>query len=129
VSLSEELLKELDGVLGKEHSATRSEVIRQAVRNYITVYNELDNIQGSVIATITVLYDKTEKNEELFQVQHEFGDMIAAYLHSHLNETSCLEVMVIKGPSKRLKNLIDGLKANKPVKQIKFSIMITDENE
>ena len=126
VSLPEELLKELDGVLGEEHSATRSEVIRQAVRNYITVYNELDKIQGNVIATVTVLYDKTEKNEELFQVQHEFGDMIAAYLHSHLNETNCLEVMVIKGPSKRLKNLIDGLKANKPVKQIKFSIMIID---
>jgi metal-responsive CopG/Arc/MetJ family transcriptional regulator len=35
--------------------------------------------------------------------------------------------MVIKGSSNRLKELIDGLKANKPVKQIKFSIMTTDE--
>ena len=60
VSLPEELLKELDGVLGEQHSATRSEVIRQAVRNYITEYNELDNIKGNVIATVTVLYEKTE---------------------------------------------------------------------
>jgi CopG family nickel-responsive transcriptional regulator len=129
VSLPEELLKELDGVLGEQHSATRSEVIRQAVRNYITEYNELDNIKGNVIATITVLYEKTEQNEELFHIQHEYGDMIAAYLHSHLTETSCLEVMAVKGPSERLKSLIDGLKANKPVKQIKFSVMITDEKE
>ena len=55
--------------------------------------------------------------------------MITAYLHSHLTDTSCLEVMVIKGPSSRLKELIDGLKANKPVKQIKFSVMTTDESE
>jgi metal-responsive CopG/Arc/MetJ family transcriptional regulator len=53
--------------------------------------------------------------------------MIAAYLHSHLTEKSCLEIMVVKGPAKRLKSLIDGLKANKPVKQIKFFIMSTNE--
>jgi CopG family nickel-responsive transcriptional regulator len=129
LSLPEELLKELDGVLGEEHSATRSEVIRQAVRNYISEYTTLDNIKGNVIATVTVLYEKTEKNEELFQVQHEFGDMITAYLHSHLTETNCLEVLVVKGSSERLKNLIDGLKANKPVIQIKFSVMTADEKE
>lgn len=127
LSLPEKLLKELDGVLGEEHSATRSEVIRQAVRNYISEYNELDNVKGNVIATITVLYEKAEKNEELFQVQHEFSDMITAYLHSHLTDENCLEVLVVKGPSMRLKNLIDGLKANKPVKQIKFSIMTSED--
>jgi CopG family nickel-responsive transcriptional regulator len=126
VSLPNELLEELDAVLGEEKFATRSEVLRQAVRSYLTEYKELDKLEGSVIATVTVLYEKKEKNEELFRLQHEFSDMITAYLHSHLTETSCLEVMVIKGPSKRLKSLIDGLKANKPVKQIKFHIMTTD---
>ncbi len=128
LSLPEELLKELDDVLGEEHSANRSEVIRQAVRNYIAEYNRLDNVKGNVIATITVLYEKTEKNEELFRVQHEFGDVITAYLHSHLTEANCLEVLVVKGSSQRLKDLIDGLKANKPVRQIKFSIMTTTDD-
>jgi CopG family nickel-responsive transcriptional regulator len=123
VSLPKELLKELDAILGEEKSATRSEVLRQAVRSYIIEYKELEKLKGDVIATITVLYEKKEKNEELFRLQHEFSDMITAYLHSHLTETSCLEVMVVKGPSKRLKTLVDGLKANKPVKQLKVSIM------
>ena len=129
LSLPEELLQELDHILGGEHSATRSEIIRQAVRNYISEYDKLDNIKGNVIATITVIYEKTEKNEELFQIQHEFGDMITAYLHSHLTGENCLEVLVVKGSSQRLKNLIDGLKANKPVRQIKFSVMTVDEKE
>ena len=127
VSLPKELLRDLDAILGEERYATRSEVLRQAVRMYVSEYKELEKIKGNIIATITVLYEKTEKNEELFRLQHEFSDMIAAYLHSHLTETSCLEVMVVKGPSKRLKGLIDGLKANKPVKQIKFSVMSTNE--
>ena len=62
-------------------------------------------------------------------MQEEFDDMITAYLHAHLSETSCLEVMVVKGASERLRGLIDGLKANKPVKQIKFSIMAINEKE
>jgi CopG family nickel-responsive transcriptional regulator len=127
LSLPTELLEELDSILGKDHNATRSEVIRQAVRRYISDYNELDKIEGNVIATITVLYEKAEKNEELFYLQHEFSDMITAYLHSHLTEDECLEVLVVKGSSKRLKSLIDGLKANKPVRQIGFSVMTTSK--
>lgn len=129
LSLPNELLAELETMLGEEHSATRSEVIRQAVRMYLTQYNELEKIKGNVTATITVLYEKTEENKELFRLQHEFDDMITAYLHAHLTETDCLEVMVVKGASDRLRSLIDGLKANKPVKQIKFSIMTIKEKE
>jgi CopG family nickel-responsive transcriptional regulator len=127
LSLPTELLEELDATIGEEKSATRSEVLRQAVRSYLNEYKKLDELECDIIATVSVLYEKQEKNVELFSLQHEFSDTITAYLHSHLTATSCLEVMVIKGPAKRLKNLIDGLKANKPVKQIKFAIMTIAE--
>lgn len=126
VSFPAELLEELDSILGDEKYATRSEVLRQAVRSYLTEYKELEKFNVNVIATITVLYGK-KQSEELYKLQHEFSDVIAAYLHSHLTENSCLEVMVFKGPSEHLKNLVDGLKANKLVKQIKFSVMVADE--
>ena len=127
ISLPKELLKELDAILGEEPNATRSKMLRQAVRMYVSEYKELDKIKGNTIATISVLYEKIEKNQELFRLQHKFSDMITAYLHSHLTETSCLEVMVVKGSSERLRSLIDGLKANKRVKKIKLSIMATNE--
>ena len=68
VSLPTELLEELDAILGKDKSATRSEVLRQAVRSYITEYKKLDNAEGNIIATVSVLYEKKEQNEELFKV-------------------------------------------------------------
>jgi CopG family transcriptional regulator, nickel-responsive regulator len=129
LSLPKKLLEELDAILGEDRGASRSEIIRQAVRMYISEYSKLDEIKGNVIATVTVLYETTEKNDKLFHLQHEFGDMITAYLHSHLTGGECLEVMVVKGSAQRLKSLIDGLKANKPVRQIKFSVMTTRENE
>ena len=127
LSVPTELLEELDSTLSDKKSANRSEVVRQALRSYLIEYKKLNQLHGNVIATISALYGKEEKNEELFRLQHEFGDMITAYLHSHLTETDCLEVMVIKGPANRLKQLIDGLKANKPVRNIKFSIMTAQQ--
>jgi CopG family nickel-responsive transcriptional regulator len=123
LSIPDELRDELDRILGEEWYASRSEVVRQALRKYIAEYKELENIKGNIIATITALYEKKDKNEELTQLQHEFGDVMTTYLHSHLTEKSCLEVMVVKGSSKRLKDMIDGLKANRHVRQLKFSIM------
>jgi CopG family nickel-responsive transcriptional regulator len=123
LSVPDELLKQLDRILGEEWYASRSEVVRQALRKYIAEYKELENIKGTIVATITASYEKREKSEGLTHLQHEFGDIMTTYLHSHLAGTSCLEVMVVKGPSKRLKDLMDGLKANKHVKQLKFSIM------
>ncbi|MBM5804513.1 MAG: CopG family ribbon-helix-helix protein [Candidatus Verstraetearchaeota archaeon] len=125
LSIPDELLRELDTILGGERYASRSEVVRQAVHKYIMEYRELERLKGDIIATITVLHEKTGKNEDL-QLQHEFGDIVTQYLHSHLTERSCLEVMVVKGSSKRLKDLIDGLKANRHVKQLKFSVMAVD---
>jgi len=129
ISLPNKLLEELDAILGEEKSATRSEVLRQAIRSYLIENKELDKIKCNIIATVTVLYEKKDGNEELSKLRNEFRDVITAILHSHLTEISCLEVIVIKGQAKRLKSLIDGLKANKPVKQIKFSIMTTNEVE
>jgi CopG family nickel-responsive transcriptional regulator len=123
LSIPDELRNELDRILGEEWYASRSEVVRQALRKYISEYKELENIRGNIVATITALYEKRDKNEELTQLQHEFGDVMTTYLHTHLTEKSCLEVMVVKGPSKRLKDMIDGLKANRHVTQLKFSVM------
>ena len=124
LSIPDELLVDLDAVLGEEWSASRSEVIRQAVRKYISEYRDLSEMKGGVIATITVLYDKEEKNDGHLGLQHEFGDIITSYLHSHLSNDSCLEVMVIKGDAARLKKLIDGLKADLHLKHMKFSVMV-----
>ncbi len=124
LSIPDELLADLDTVLGEGRSASRSEVIRQALRNYISEYRELSEMRGVVIATITVLYDKEEKNDGHLGLQHEFGEIITSYLHSHLSDDSCLEVMVIKGDASRLKQLIDGLKADLHLKNMKFSVMV-----
>ena len=127
LSIPDDLLVELDKVLGREWCASRSEVLRQALRKYISEYRAVESLKGEVVATLTVLYDKSEKSEEQLKLQHEFGDIISAFFHSHVNEGACLEVMVVRGEAQRLKGLIDGLKANRFVRQINLSLMYVRE--
>ena len=122
LSIPDELLVELDHMGGQ---ASRSEVVRQALNKYITEYKELQEKDREIIATITVLHEKSGKQEDL-KLQHEFDDIVTQYLHSHVTAKNCLEVMVVKGNSQRLKGLIDGLKANRLVKRLEFFVMEAD---
>lgn len=123
LSIPDDLLAELDKLLGREWCASRSEVLRQALRKYISEYRGIESLKGRVVATLTVLYQKNDKGEEQLRLQHEFGDIISAFFHFHVNEDACLEVIVVRGEAQRLRGLIDGLKANRSVRQINLSLM------
>jgi len=121
-SIPDELLEELDKTMGSSWHATRSEVVRQALHKFIADYRELEGKDRDIIATITLLNEKSDTSEDL-KLQHEFDDIVTQYMHFHVTEKNCLEVMVVKGSSQRFKDLIDGLKANRFVKRLEFFVM------
>ena len=122
LSIPDELLGELDAIMGEERQASRSEVIRQALNSYISEYRSLEQTKGEIIATITVLHEKTDRGQDL-DLQHEFDDIVTQYHHTHISGKSCLEIMLAKGDSRRLRQLIDGLKANRHVRQLKYFLI------
>jgi CopG family nickel-responsive transcriptional regulator len=127
LSIPDELLELLDTVTGSGRQATRSEVVRQALNNYISEYQSLERLHGGVVATITVLHEKSDRGQDL-DLQHEFDDIVVQYHHTHLSKKTCLEMMVVKGSSERLKEFVDGLKADRFVKQFKCFVMSPDSD-
>jgi len=125
LSIPDELLELLDAIAESGRQATRSEVVRQALNSYISEYRSLEQMRGEVVATITVLHEKSNKGLDL---QHEFDDIVVQYHHTHLSKKTCLEMMVVKGSSRRLKELMDGLKADRHVKQLKCFVMSPEKD-
>ena len=123
ISIPEELLDKLDSSIKKRGFASRSEILRQAIRSFMEEYRSLETFTGEVTATVTVIYTKAAKNERMLSIQHEYGDVVLTFLHTHVDEDNCMEVMVVKGPIEDLRKLTNALKANKGVKQIKFSLI------
>uniref|UniRef100_A0A7J2TK69 Putative nickel-responsive regulator n=1 Tax=Archaeoglobus fulgidus TaxID=2234 RepID=A0A7J2TK69_ARCFL len=113
VSLPKNLLDEFDEIIKVRGYSSRSEAIRDAIRNYISEYKWLESEKGEVVGVIVVLFDHTVKgvSDALISIQHAFANVISSDMHLHLSEDRCLEVIVVKGNMEEIKKLMDRISA------------------
>jgi len=123
VSIPDELLEKLDNSIKERGFASRSEILRQAIRSFMEEYRSLESITGEVTATVTVIYTKAAKNDVMLSIQHKYEGIVLTFLHTHVDKDSCLEVMVVKGSIQDIRKLTDAMKTNRWVKQLKISIV------
>jgi CopG family transcriptional regulator, nickel-responsive regulator len=123
VSLPENLLKNFDGIILKRGYSSRSEGIRDAIRNYIISYEWMSDVQGERVGVITIVYSHAQKGLEgnLTEIQHEFGSIIQSSMHVHLDHDNCLEVVVLKGEGQDVKRAAERMMALMGVKHVKFT--------
>lgn len=118
VSLDSAILQSLDDVAQRRRYHSRSEAVREALREFIDV-TEWGREGGNASVILAVIYEKGHPKADLAMLQHRF-DEIRTMLHTHLNDVDCLQIFVAEGPTARLKELIGRIRRVKGVKQIKF---------
>jgi CopG family transcriptional regulator, nickel-responsive regulator len=109
VSLDEELLKALDEFVADNQFANRSQAIRHLIEKNLTEEKwKCDNI----VAGAVVLVFNNQKREILkksSEIQFEYNDVILSVQGFYLNEINYLEIIAVKGPSKRLTEVSEKL--------------------
>jgi len=123
VSIPEKLLERVDSSIKEQGFANRSEIIRQALRFFITEYKSLGELEGEVAATITIIYGRRAKRELISDIQHDYGNIISTFLHAHIDENHCVEVIVVKGEASAVKKLVEALRTNEQIIQNKVVIL------
>ena len=116
VSLESELLTAFDRYVADGKFATRSDAIRQLLRQTLT--REAWDADAQVMtATLTLVYDhhKSHLVKKLIEVQHRHGEMVVATLHVHLDHDHCMEVIVLRGKGSALRALAAELRGLKGV--------------
>jgi CopG family nickel-responsive transcriptional regulator len=116
ISLEEHLLEAFDRRISAKGYATRSEAIRDLIRDLL-IREEASNQQGEQVAVVTMVYDHhaRELAAKLIDKQHHHHDLVVSSLHVHLGERHCLEVSVLRGPGHEVLHLGDELLATKGV--------------
>lgn len=116
VSLEADLLEEFDAYVREGAFATRSEAIRQLLRQTLT-RDAFEGDETPVTATLTIVYDHHRPHlvEKLLELQHQHPGQVVASLHVHLDHDRCLEVIVLRGPGNALQKLAAGLRGLKGV--------------
>ncbi|HNX80576.1 MAG TPA: nickel-responsive transcriptional regulator NikR [Candidatus Omnitrophota bacterium] len=125
VSLERDLLREFDQRIQSRNYSNRSEAIRDMIRQELV--QKQWQADDEVAGTVTLIYDhhKRELVNKLMDIQHDFGKMIIAAQHIHLDHSNCLEIVVVKGSARETQKLADMLKAVKGVKHSTLSMSTT----
>lgn len=123
VSISSALLERFDRLIEEKGYTNRSEAIRDLIRDQF-VETEWEKGDREVVGTITIVYDHEirELTDKLVDLQHRyFGDMIST-MHIHLSEHNCLEVMVVRGKSRTVREIAERLISTKGVQHGKLTM-------
>ncbi|MCW4021206.1 MAG: CopG family ribbon-helix-helix protein [Candidatus Bathyarchaeota archaeon] len=123
VSVPENLLQRVENSMREQGFANRSEIVRQALRHLIAEGRELTRLTGEVVATVTIIFERKAKRKQISDVQHSYGDAISTFLHVHIDDDYCLEVIVVKGEADVLRRLVDALRTNEQIIQIKVAVL------
>ena len=123
ISLPKHLLDQFDQIINYRGYSSRSEGIRDAIRSYIQYYKWMADVKGERQGVITMIYDHDQRGllVLLTDIQHEFKGIIQASLHSHVTESRCLEVILLRGDGTQLKSLAERLMSQKGVESVKLT--------
>jgi CopG family nickel-responsive transcriptional regulator len=116
VSVEEELLEKFDRYCRQEQFATRSEAVRQLIRDTLT-RRAWASQSHDAAGTLTLVYDhhRPQLRDRLTDLQHQNTDLVVSVLHTHLSHDVCLEVIVLRGPAGRLQRIAAQLRGMKGV--------------
>jgi CopG family nickel-responsive transcriptional regulator len=125
VSLPGNLLRQLDKrVIGKGY-ASRSEFVRDLIREKM-VEDKWRNTRQNVVGVLSISYDHHERNlaRKIMEAQHNRYVNVLCSTHVHLDHDNCLETIIIKGTPPEIEKLsirIAGLKGVKFAKLTRAS--------
>jgi CopG family nickel-responsive transcriptional regulator len=119
ISIPPELLTTFDEVCASKGYTSRSEAVRDAIRDYLVSHDwTSNNGHGEVVGTITLVYDHEVRrlSDELLERQHRNHSRVLSSLHVHLDDKNCLEVVIVKGTGAEVTALADELISLRGVK-------------
>lgn len=125
VSLEGSLLEKFDRLIGRRGYATRSEALRDLIRQEL-VKKEWEEDQD-VAGAITFVYDHHHRglSSRLTDIQHDHQEIIISSQHIHLDHHNCLEIVAVRGRASRVQDLANALRSVKGVRHGTLSMSST----
>ncbi len=123
VSIPEALLEQVDATISERGFASRSEITRQALRLFLKEDTHIENLEGEIVATATIIYKEKADRQRLLDAQHVYSGLVSTFLHAHIHEGYCLEVIILKGQAQVIRKFTDTLRANEQITKLNITIL------
>ena len=129
ISLTPELLEQLDEFVEKSGYSSRSEAIRLAVRDTLSQFALRRLERGRVMATVTVVSERERRdiNARLMELRHGFDENIFGNMHLHIGGGYCVEIFLVQGDPVEVLNFISRVRAVRGIREVKYTMTPIEE--
>ena len=119
ISLTEEILKEIDSLQKNLGFSGRSDAIRAGIRSFVSEENQKENLSGSVNAILLVVHND-EYDNQVNGIKHSYEDLITTHLHSKIEGDKCMELFMLKGEADSVSSITKDFQINKRMDTLKL---------
>jgi CopG family transcriptional regulator, nickel-responsive regulator len=118
ITIDEDLLAALDALAERRAYETRSEAIRDILREALQRDPAAPDGNEPCVAALAYVYDhhKRDLARRLTDASHARHDLAVATMHVHLDHDACLEVSVLKGPRADVRASADAVTSERGVR-------------
>ena len=116
VAIGGELLRKFDQFRELHRYPNRSEAVRGLMREAL-IEEVIADDRSEAMGVVTLIYDHHVSRiaRRLTDLQHHHLERVVTTTHVHLDEHRCLEVILLRGPARQIRDLADDLIATKGV--------------
>jgi CopG family nickel-responsive transcriptional regulator len=124
ITIDDDLLAAIDNLIEHRGYPSRSEAIRELVREAAT-RDYTSRGDAPCVAALSYVYDHSARDlsQRLVNAQHDHHDLSIATTHVHFDHDSCLEVAILRGSSSAIQKMADGLTAQRGVRHASLNII------
>lgn len=131
ISLDEDLASAFDQLVSATGYQSRSEAVRDLVRDKVEKRRLDRDDQGLCVASLSYVFDHHVRDlaTRLVEMQHAHHDLVIATTHVHLDHDTCLETTLLKGPAKAVRALADAVSAERGVRHAEINLISVTPND
>jgi CopG family nickel-responsive transcriptional regulator len=128
VSMPDELLERIDSFADEHGYTGRSEVVREASRNLLGEFEDRQLEDRELMGVVTVLFDYSSSavEQRMMKLRHEYEDLVASNVHSHIGDHYCLELFILEGDLADISTFVGKIRATQDTLSIDYSVMPVD---
>lgn len=129
ISMDKELLAAFDELIGRQGYQSRSEAIRDLVRQELS-QDRLSDPEAEAVAAVCLVYDHhaTKLTEKLIGLQHSHLLHAISSMHVHLDSHDCLEIIVLRGEVREIQKMAEKILSLKGVKLGRINLVSTENH-
>ena len=119
ISLTEEILKEIDSLQKNLGFSGRSDAIRAGIRSFVAEEKQKEDLSGNVNAILLVVHND-EYDNQVNGIKHSYEDLITTHLHSKIEGEKCMELFMLKGEAGSVSSITKDFQINKRMDTVKL---------